>query len=55
MVEVEHKVDQPLEAVTAKAKQNSQAVTAVTLDQEDIQVQEVAEVEPQQYTSMAQR
>ena len=38
-----------------KARQDFQVVEAVTQDHNLIQVQEVAEEEPQQYTSMAQR
>ena len=49
-LEAEHQVEQ-----TEKARQHSQVVEAVTLDHNLIQVQEVAEEEPQQYTSMAQR
>tara|TARA_Y100000361_G_C11044194_1_gene281578 strand:+ start:467 stop:706 length:240 start_codon:yes stop_codon:yes gene_type:complete len=40
---------------TEKARQDFQVVKVVTLDHNHIQVQEVAEVEPRQYTLMAQK
>ena len=50
VLEAEHQAEP-----TEKARQDFQVVEAVTQDHNLIQVQEVAEVEPQQYILMAQR
>ena len=50
VLEAEHQAEP-----TEKERQDFQVVEAVTQDHNLIQVQEVAEVEPQQYILMAQR
>ena len=50
VLEAEHQAEP-----TEKARQDFQVVKVVTLALDRIQVQEVAEVEPQQYTLMAQK